>query len=227
MRKPPGLIPLSSVDGFATAVFAYNHSEKYVKAVTDQAVRYRRFELLPSRSISIVAGGSLSTVATELTRLLREAGWQPDVLASGPVVDIERALAPKPNKEPTLLTGTVLVVIDPTWSDGDVARTLAAAARAAMGLRVVWVPTAAATRPQAAVTTPPSGTNPPATTNGAGGGAPPSVTAAPSATEKVVGANPQLQVASLVPVPGSPWCGRPEACPVWATWAAQVLVQLG
>jgi hypothetical protein len=191
---------LSTVTGFGNAIFAYNNSKDYVRKVTDIAIKYQKAELIPSRAVSIIAGGIPGTSANEMLRQLTEAGWQPKVLSAGDPAAITKALTPQDPKAPVLLSGLVLAIADPAWNPDDQFKVLAEVTRASNGLRVVWVPTA------------------------------PFVKRSPDldkAYSELLAANPQLQIGSTVIPPRTPWCGRLDACPGWADWLDAVLSQLG
>ena len=191
---------LSTVTGFGNAIFAYNASKDYVRKVTEIAVKYQKAELIPSRAVSLIAGGMPATSANEILRQLIEAGWQPKVLSVGDPNAITAALAPKTPKTPILLSGMVLAIADPAWSVDDQLRVLGEVARASNGLRVVWVPTT------------------------------PFVKRSPEAEKtytELLAANPQVQIGSTVIPPRTPWCGNLLACPGWKDWLDAVLSQLG
>ena len=191
---------LSTVTGFANAIFAYNPSKDYVRKVTDIAVTYQKADLIPSRSISLIAGGTPGTSANEMLRQLTDAGWQPKVLAVGDPNAIEAALTPKTPKDLVVLSGTILAIADPTWNADDQLRVLSDVVRASNGLRVVWVPTA------------------------------PSAKRTPEldkAYSDLLAANLQVQIGTTVIPPRTPWCGNLLACPGWSDWLDAVLSQLG
>ena len=191
---------LSTVTGFGNAVFAYNPSKDYVRKVTDIAVRYQRAELIPSRAVSLIAGGMPGTSADEILRQLTDAGWQPKVLSVGDPNAIAAALTPKAVNTPILLSGIVLAIADPAWSIDDQLRVLGEVARASNGLRVVWVPTAPFVKRSAE---------------------------ADKAYADLLAANPHVQIGSTVVPPRTPWCGNLLACPGWRLWLDAVLSQLG
>ena len=191
---------LSTVTGFGNAIFAYNPSKDYVRKVTDIAVKYQKANLIPSRSISLIAAGTPGTSATEMLRQLTDAGWQPKVLAVGDPNAIETALTPKTPKDPVVLSGTILAIADPAWNAADQLRVLTDVVRASNGLRVVWVPTA------------------------------PSPKRTPEldkAYSDLLAANLQVQIGTTVIPPRTPWCGNLAACPGWSDWLDAVLSQLG
>ena len=191
---------LSTVTGFGNAIFAYNNSKDYVRKVTEIAVKYQKAELIPSRAVSIIAGGVPGTSANEMMRQLTDAGWQPKVLSVGDPSAIAKALTPQDAKTPVLLSGLVLAIADPAWSPEDQFRVLADVTRASNGLRVVWVPTAPFAKRSAELD---------------------------RAYSELLGANPQVQIGTTVIPPRTPWCGRLDACPGWAAWLDAVLSQLG
>ena len=191
---------LSTVTGFANAIFAYNPSKDYVRKVTDIAVTYQKADLIPSRSISLIAGGTPGTSANEMLRQLTDAGWQPKVLAVGDPIAIEAALTPKTPKDLVVLSGTILAIADPTWNADDQLRVLSDVVRASNGLRVVWVPTA------------PSAKRTPGLDK---------------AYSDLLAANLQVQIGTTVIPPRTPWCGNLLACPGWSDWLDAVLSQLG
>jgi membrane-bound lytic murein transglycosylase B len=191
---------LSTVTGFGNAIFAYNQSKDYVRKVTENATRYQKLELIPSRNVSLIAGGIAGTSANEILRQLTVAGWQPKVLSLGDPNTITTALTPKTPTEPIVLSGIVLAIADPAWSVEDQLRVLGEVARASNGLRVVWVPTA------------------------------PSVKKTPAqekAFADLLAANSQVQIGAIVIPPRTPWCGNLLACPGWTAWLDAVLSQLG
>ena len=191
---------MSTVTGFANAIFAYNNSKDYVRKVTEIAVKYQKAELIPSRAVSIIAGGIPGTSANEVVRQLTDAGWQPKVLSVGDPTAIAKALTPQDPKVPVLLSGLVLAIADPAWSPEDQFRVLADVTRASNGLRVVWVPTAPFAKRSAELE---------------------------KSYGELLAANPQVQIGSTVIPPRTPWCGRLDACPGWAAWLDAVLSQLG
>ena len=190
---------MSTVTGFGNALFAYNASKDYVRKVTEIAVRYQKAELIPSRAVSLIAGGTPATSANEILRQLTEAGWQPKVLSVGDPNAIATALGPK-DKAPVLLSGIVLTIADPAWSIDDQSRVLSEVARASNGLRVVWVPTAPFVKRSAE---------------------------AEKTYTELLAANPHVQIGSTVIPPRTPWCGNLLACPGWKDWLDAVLAQLG
>jgi hypothetical protein len=191
---------MSTVTGFANAVFAYNNSKEYVKKVTEVAIKYQKAELTPSRAVSVIAGGIPGTSANEIVRQLTDAGWQPKVLSVGDTKAITTALTPKDPKEPVVLSGLVLAIADPAWSPDDQFRMLSEVTRASNGLRVVWIPTAPFVKRSAELD---------------------------KAYTELLAANPQVQLGSSVIPPRTAWCGNLTACPGWAAWLDAVLSQLG
>jgi hypothetical protein len=191
---------LSTVAGFGNAIFAYNPSKDYLRKVTEIAQRYQKADLIPSRSVSLIAGGIPGSSANEMLRQLTEAGWQPKVLAVGDRNAIGAALTPKTPKDPIVLSGIILAIADPAWSVDDQLRVLGDVARASNGLRVVWVPTAPATK-----RTPEQD----------------------KAYSELLTANLQVQIGTTVIPPRTPWCGNLLACPGWSDWLDAVLSQLG
>jgi hypothetical protein len=190
---------LSTVTGFGNAIFAYNPSKDYVRKVTDAAVRYQKLDLIPSRSVSLIAGGIPASSANEILRQLTVAGWQPKVLSLADPNGIAAALTPKTPAEPIVLSGIVLAIADPAWSAADQLRVLGDVARASNGLRVVWVPTSFTKRPPEL----------------------------DKAFSDLLAANLQVQIGTTVIPPRTPWCGSLLACPGWSDWLDAVLSQLG
>jgi membrane-bound lytic murein transglycosylase B len=191
---------LSTVTGFGNAVFAYNNSKDYVRKVTEIAIKYQKGELMPSREVSVIAGGIPGTSANEIVRQLTDAGWQPKVLSVGDPKTIATALTPREAKEPVVLSGLVLAIADPAWTPEDQFRVLADVTRASNGLRVVWIPTTPFAKRSAELE---------------------------KAYSELLAANPQVQLGSSVIPPRTPWCGSLAACPGWAEWLDLVLAQLG
>jgi hypothetical protein len=191
---------LATVTGFGNAVFAYNNSKDYVRKVTEVAMKYQKAELIPSRAVSVIAGGIPGSSANEIVRQLTDAGWQPKVLSVGDASAIAKALTPKDPKEPVLLSGLVLAIADPAWSLDDQFRVLSDVTRASNGLRVVWIPTAPFAKRSPELE---------------------------KAYTDLLAANPQVQIGSQVIPPRTPWCGNLAACPGWAAWLDAVLSQLG
>jgi membrane-bound lytic murein transglycosylase B len=195
---------LTTVTGFGNAVFAYNNSKDYVRKVTEIAMKYQKADLIPSRAVSVIAGGIPGSSANEIVRQLADAGWQPKVLTVGDPNAIAAALAPptdKPtDKEPVVLSGLVLAVADPLWSPEEQFRVLSEVTRASNGLRVVWIPTAPFAKRSAELE---------------------------KAHSELLAGNPQVQIGSAVFPPRTPWCGNLTACPGWAAWLEAVLSQLG
>ena len=99
-----------------------------------------------------------------------------------------------------MLSGIILAIADPAWSIDDQLRVLGDVARASNGLRVVWVPTAPATK-----RTPEQD----------------------KAYSELLTANLQVQIGTTVIPPRTPWCGNLLACPGWSDWLDAVLSQLG
>ena len=191
---------MSTVTGFGNALFAYNASKDYVRKVTDIAMKYQKAELIPSRAVSLIAGGIPGTSANEMLRQLTDAGWQPKVLSVGDPTAITAALTPKTPQTPVVLSGIILAIADPAWSVDDQLRVLGEVARASNGLRVVWVPTAPFAKRSAD---------------------------AEKIYTELLAANPQVQIGSTVIPPRTPWCGNLNACPGWRDWLDAVLSQLG